>query len=62
MEFGSYGELEKSFVGKEIHPLDLKNTCAKYINELLEPIRKHFETNKKAKKLKEQVDSFEVTR
>ena len=31
--------------------MDLKNTIAKYINELLEPVREHFEKNKKAKEL-----------
>lgn len=62
LEFKSYEELEKSFVEKKIHPLDLKNTCAKYINDLLEPVRKYFEDNKEAKALAEQVNSFEVTR
>ena len=62
LEFNSYSRLEKSFVDKKIHPLDLKMNCSKYINELLEPVRKHFEKNKKAKKLLEQVNSFEVTR
>jgi tyrosyl-tRNA synthetase len=58
LEFGSYEELEKSFVGKKVHPQDLKNSCSKYINELLEPIRTHFEKDKKAKGLLEQVNSF----
>jgi tyrosyl-tRNA synthetase len=62
LEFGSYAELEKSFVEKGVHPMDLKNACSKYINELLEPIRAHFEKDKKAKKLLEQVNSFQVTR
>jgi len=62
LEFSSYFELEKSFVNKKVHPLDLKNTCAKYINELLEPVREHFKENKKAKKLLAEVESFEVTR
>jgi hypothetical protein len=31
-------------------------------NKLNEPVRKHFETNKKAKELLEQVKSFQVTR
>ena len=50
------------YVDKKIHPLDLKNTVAQYINELLEPIRQHFEKNKKARELKEKVLSFKVTR
>ncbi len=62
LEIKSYTELRDLYVGKKIHPLDLKNTVAKYINELLEPIRKHFETDEKAKALKEKVLSFKVSR
>ncbi|MFH1787203.1 MAG: tyrosine--tRNA ligase [archaeon] len=60
--FKNYEDLEKSYKKKEIHPLDLKKASAKYINELLNPIREHFKKNKKAKELLEQVNSFEVTR
>ena len=62
IELNSYSELEEKFVSKEIHPMDLKSTCAKYVNELLEPVRKHFTTNARAKKLLEQVETFNVTR
>ena len=62
LEFDFYSDLETSFSEKKIHPLDLKNTCARYINELIEPVRKHFKENVKAKKLLEKVESFEVTR
>jgi len=58
LKFDSYNELEKTFLEKKVHPLDLKNTCAKYIDELLEPVRKHFSKDKKAKKLLEQIESF----
>jgi tyrosyl-tRNA synthetase len=58
LEFGSYSELEKAFVDKQVHPMDLKNACSKYINELLEPVRMHFEKDEKAKGLLEQVNSF----
>ncbi len=57
--FESYSNLEKAYLKKEIHPLDLKNSCAKYINELLIPVREYFKKNKKAKKLLEQVRSFQ---
>ena len=57
-EFGSYADLEKAFVERLVHPMDLKSACSKYINELLEPVRMHFEKDKKAKKLLEQVNSF----
>ncbi len=58
----SYNELEELYSNNKIHPLDLKKTVAFYINELIDPVRKHFEKNKAAKKLKEQVESYEVTR
>ena len=34
LEFGSYDELERAFVDG-LHPLDLKNTTARYVNKIL---------------------------
>jgi len=62
LEFKSYKELEAAFVEKKLHPMDLKTAVAIRINELIEPVRKHFETNKKAKELLEQVKSYQITR
>ncbi len=62
LKINSYGELRDLFVKGDIHPMDLKNAIAKYINELLEPVRKHFEKNKKAKELYSIVKNFKVTR
>ncbi len=62
VSFTSYEDLREAFVNKKIHPLDLKTTIATYIDAALEPIRKHFKTNAKAKKLLAQVSTFEVTR
>lgn len=62
LEIRSYIELEKLFAEGKIHPMDLKNTTTRYINELLGPVRKHFEKNKKAKELLEMVKKLEVTR
>lgn len=45
--FKSYDEVERAFIRKELHPLDLKNTLALEINELLKPIRKEIITLKK---------------
>ncbi len=42
LEFSNYEELEKAFING-LHPLDLKNSTAKYINKILEPIHKYFE-------------------
>ena len=43
IEIKSNSELEKMFSGGEIHPLDLKNATAKYINEILKPVREYFD-------------------
>ena len=42
--------------------MDLKNTVVILLDKLLQPVRKHFEENTEAKKLLEQVKSFQVTR
>jgi len=62
LEIKSYEELEEFYSKGKIHPLDLKKTCAVYINEIIKPVREHFEKNKEAKELKELVESFKVTR
>ncbi len=58
----SYNKLEKLYVEGKIHPMDLKNAVAEKLGELIEPVRKHFATNARAKKILEQVGSFEITR
>ncbi|MFA5303502.1 MAG: tyrosine--tRNA ligase [Candidatus Nanoarchaeia archaeon] len=58
----SYEELKELFLAKKIHPMDLKTTIADYIDQCLIPVRKHFETNKAAKALKDKVLSFQITR
>lgn len=41
--YWSYGELEKDFAEKKLHPQDLKTTVAQELNVLLAPCRKYFE-------------------
>jgi len=60
--FKNYEELKDAFVSKKLHPLDLKNTIAKYIDLALDPVRDHFKKNKRAKRLQDAVKGFEVTR
>ena len=57
-----YKELETAYFEGNIHPMDLKNAVSFSLSSILEPTRKHFEKNKKAKELLEQVKSFQVTR
>lgn len=40
--YGSYKEVESDFVAKKIHPMDLKNAAAAYVNRIIEPVYKHF--------------------
>lgn len=42
--FNDYNDLEQYFADNKLHPADLKATVEKYINKLLEPIRKEFES------------------
>tara|TARA_Y100000310_G_scaffold202483_1_gene202682 strand:- start:16665 stop:17741 length:1077 start_codon:yes stop_codon:yes gene_type:complete len=58
----NYEELKELYTKKKLHPMDLKKAIATYIDKALEPVRKHFRTNKKAKVLQEQVLKLDVTR
>uniref|UniRef100_V9IKW0 tyrosine--tRNA ligase n=1 Tax=Apis cerana TaxID=7461 RepID=V9IKW0_APICE len=51
ISFDTYEDLENAFAKEEIHPGDLKNAVEIYINKLLDPIRKEFETDSKFKNL-----------
>ncbi len=62
ISFGSYDETERAFVGKELHPLDLKMACAAELDKLIKPTREYFEKNKKAKELYSVVKKFKITR
>ena len=58
----SYQELSEQYAAGKIHPADLKKAVAYYLNQLIEPVRQHFERNASAKKLLEQVSSFAISR
>jgi tyrosyl-tRNA synthetase len=38
--YASYSEMESSFMAEKVHPMDLKNSAAKYINAILDTVRK----------------------
>jgi tyrosyl-tRNA synthetase len=50
LEYNNYANLEKDFVEKKLHPLDLKNAVSKEIINLLKPFRE----SKKLQKLYEE--------
>jgi len=60
--YSTYEELHADYAAGNIHPGDLKPAVAKAINQLLEPIRRHFQTDPYARSLYEQVSSFQITR
>ncbi len=62
LELMDFEELKEQYTAGKIHPMDLKATVAKSINEMILPVRAHFEKNSKARELKQQVEGFEVTR
>jgi tyrosyl-tRNA synthetase len=59
IEIDSYEDLEKMYRDGKIHPLDLKNSVAEALDELVKPIREHFEKNNKAKELLRMIKSTE---
>jgi tyrosyl-tRNA synthetase len=61
IEFNSYSELEKAFLSKDLHPLDLKQGVANKVIEILEPVRKHFE-HPSIQKMKKELEELMITR
>jgi tyrosyl-tRNA synthetase len=62
LDINSYEELAKVYADKQLHPQDLKQTVIKKLDELLQPVREHFQNNPEAKALLEQVQSYQITR
>jgi len=60
--YESYEKLCQDYKDEKVHPADLKPAVAKSINAMIEPVRRHFETDPQAKKILEIVKSFAVTR
>jgi tyrosyl-tRNA synthetase len=40
--YTKYADIERDFVEKRIHPLDIKNATSVYIDKIIRPIRNHF--------------------
>ncbi|MFX1587674.1 MAG: hypothetical protein ACFFC1_05940 [Promethearchaeota archaeon] len=51
VEYNSYEAMEKDYSAGNLNPPDLKPAVIKYLNQLLTPIREHFEKDKKARAL-----------
>ncbi|MCD6536773.1 MAG: tyrosine--tRNA ligase [Thaumarchaeota archaeon] len=62
VEYHSYEELEREYLEGKLHPMDLKMGVAEALEQLIKPIREHFEKDKHARELYEFVKEQEVTR
>lgn len=62
IEYYSYEELERDYVEGKLHPMDLKMGVAEALDQLIKPIREHFEKDSRAKMLYEFVKKQEITR
>jgi tyrosyl-tRNA synthetase len=40
--YSGYKDVERDFVEKKIHPIDLKSATATYVNKIIEPVHRHF--------------------
>jgi len=59
IEFSCFEELEKAYVVKSLHPMDLKKGVSDSVNELLEPMRSYFKAHPDNL---EKVKSLSITR
>ncbi len=62
IEIEGYMEFARLYDEGKIHPADAKQTVIRYLNEILEPVRKHFQTNSRARELDEYVRKQDITR
>jgi tyrosyl-tRNA synthetase len=62
IEFASLLELEHAFSSGDLHPADLKHGVAEALDEIISPIRSHFEKDPTAKRLYDLVRSSETSR
>jgi len=62
VEYSSFSELAKAYTDGALHPADLKRGVAEAIDEVVAPIRTHFEKDPAAKRMLALVKSAETTR
>ena len=62
LDIGSYLEFEKLFTEKKIHPMDAKETATRYIEQVVKPVRDAILNDSKLSRMREEIQSFQVTR
>ena len=60
--YNSFEEICEDYKKGDLNPGDLKPNVARLINEMIEPVRQHFQNDPEAKKILQLVNSFKVTR
>lgn len=61
-DYESWEELAVDYASGSLHPGDLKATLTRQLNEILQPVRDHFESDPDAKALLRQVKDYKTTR
>ena len=54
--------LDADYASGALHPADLKPAVVTQLNEILQPVRDHFQNNKEAADVLKRVKSFKTTR
>jgi tyrosyl-tRNA synthetase len=62
IEAKDYSELVELYKNGGVHPVDVKNFVTLELERMIKPVREHFEKNKEARKLYEEVKSYQITR
>jgi len=60
--YKTYEEMCDDYMKGNLFPGDVKPNVARLINEMIEPVRKHFENDPEAKKILQLVNTFKVSR
>ena len=60
VSYTNWQTLITDYEAQKIYPEDLKNSVAKGLNALLDPVRRHFEQNSEAKNLLSTVKRFQA--
>ncbi|MEE9564964.1 MAG: tyrosine--tRNA ligase [Candidatus Hydrothermarchaeaceae archaeon] len=60
--FYGYPEVEKAYASGDLHPQDLKIAVAERIDQVISPVRRHFEKDNKAGKLYETIASYNTVK
>ncbi|CEM02181.1 unnamed protein product [Vitrella brassicaformis CCMP3155] len=60
--YTSFAQCSEDYLSGRLHPGDVKPNLSRYINEMLEPVRRHFQDDPHAKKLLATIKAYKVTK